>query len=268
MNDRERRAVVAERAACAGGAVAHETFREAIAVKQKTDAIDVVTEADRDSQRRTVAEIREEFADDAFVCEESVAGNDVDSRDVVPGAGAAWVVDPIDGTANYVRGLSRWVSCVAAVVDGDPVGAAIRAPVTDDTYAAGPETAARNGTTLSVSDRADIGAFVVGTTGRWPDEAADSVAAAAGAVGEVRRLGSMQGTLALVAAGGLDAAVASGRQHPWDTIAGVHLIRCAGGTVTDARGEPWRHDSEGIVASNGQAHAAIVDTVASKHGSL
>jgi myo-inositol-1(or 4)-monophosphatase len=140
----------------------------------------------------------------------------------------------------------------------------MRAPVVDDTYVAGPETAARNGAALSVSDRADPEAFVVGATGRWPLDAADSVAAATGVVGEVRRFGSMQATLALVAAGGLDAAFASGRQHPWDTVAGVHMVRRAGGTVTDVTGDPWRHDSAGFVASNGRAHDIIVDTVAER----
>ncbi len=45
---------------------------------------------------------------------------------------------------------------------------------------------------------------------------------------------------------------------PWDTLAGVHMVRQAGGTVTDLDGEPWTHDSDSVVASNGEAHEAFV----------
>jgi myo-inositol-1(or 4)-monophosphatase len=50
------------------------------------------------------------------------------------------------------------------------------------------------------------------------------------------------------------------RANPWDTVAGVHLVRQAGGTVTDLDGETWRHDSTGLVASNEAAHDAVLAT--------
>jgi len=77
-----------------------------------------VTEADRAAQRTVIESIRETFPDDAIVGEEE------DERKTVPETGAAWVIDPIDGTSNYVRDIRVWGTAVAAVVDGEPVAAA------------------------------------------------------------------------------------------------------------------------------------------------
>jgi myo-inositol-1(or 4)-monophosphatase len=62
----------------------------------------------------------------------------------------------------------------------------------------------------------------------------------------------------MVAAGSLEGTLTTVDANPWDTVAGVHMVRQAGGTVTDLDGEPWRHDSTGLVASNGEAHDELV----------
>jgi myo-inositol-1(or 4)-monophosphatase len=64
----------------------------------------------------------------------------------------------------------------------------------------------------------------------------------------------------MLAAGELDAAVSRMALWPWDTVAGVHLIRRAGGTVTDLDGTAWRRDTPGLVASNGTAHGELMTT--------
>ncbi len=263
------RTAVAERAARAGGAVAREQYRSSLDVETKTDENDLVTATDREAQEQVVATIRETFPDDALVCEEEAlppgADAGVEIRKSVPAAGPAWVVDPIDGTANFVRGARFWASCVAAVVDGKPVAGTTHLPVAGDTYAAGAGGTTRNGTTVSVSDRTDPGTFAVGLLGWWPMGRGDGYAALFRASGEtfgdIRRMGSMQGALALVADGTLDAGFMPARPHPWDSLAGVHLIRQAGGTVTDIHGDDWTHDSEGLVVSNGQAHRTVLAAV-------
>ena len=267
MSDATRRAALAERAARVGGEFARDRFRTPLEVETKADENDLVTATDRDAQARVVECVREEFPSADLVCEESPpagAEEDVGIRQSIP-AGAAWVVDPIDGTTNFVRGLRFWGTSVAAVVDGDPVGAATYLPAEGDLYAAGPDQTTRNGSPVSVSDRTDPRTFVVGLTGWWPARAGDRQAglfrASAEQFGDVRRLGSMQGTLTLVADGGLEAAIVLSRPHPWDAIAGVHLVRRAGGTATDLDGDRWKHDSEGLVVSNGTAHDAVLATV-------
>jgi len=265
MSDATRRAALAERAARAGGDLARERFRTPLEVETKADENDLVTATDRDAQARVVECVREEFPSGALVCEESPpADADLEVLETVP-EGPAWVVDPIDGTANFVRGLRFWATSVAAAVDGEPVGAATYLPAEGDIYAAGPERTTRNGTPVSVSDRTDPGTFAVGLTGWWPARGGDRQAAlfraSADRFGDVRRMGSMQGTLALVADGGLEAAVMLAQPHPWDSLAGVHLVRRAGGTATDVYGDRWEHDSEGLVVSNGAAHDAVLAAV-------
>ena len=265
MSDATRRAATAERAARAGGDLARDRFRTALEVETKADENDLVTATDRDAQARVVECIRGEFPAEALVCEESPpADADIEVLETVPG-GAAWVVDPIDGTANFVRGLRFWATSVAAAVDGEPVGAATYLPAGEDLYAAGPGRTTRNGTPVSISDRTDPGTFAVGLIGWWPARGGDRQVglfrASAERFGDVRRMGSMQGTLALVADGGLEAAVMLARPHPWDSLAGVHLVRRAGGTATDVHGDRWEHDSEGLVVSNGAAHDAVLAAV-------
>lgn len=270
MTDGHHRAALAERAARAGGVVARKQFRADVPVEQKANKNDVVTEADRDAQAQVVATIREEFPADSFLCEEELVtrvGPETGSTaptavDSVPDHGTGWVVDPIDGTANFVRGLHTWATSVAAVSDGETVGSATYLPTVGDFYGAGPDSATRDGQTLSVSDRTDPETFAVVPVGWWDrDERGafgDLCTALAERFGDLRRIGSFQSTLAFIADGALDGAVCTTPTHPWDTMAGVHLVRAAGGTVTDLEGEEWHHDSHGMVASNGTAHETLL----------
>ncbi|MBV0903285.1 inositol monophosphatase family protein [Haloarcula salina] len=269
MTDAHHRAAVAERAARAGGVVAREGFRGSFSVESKANKNDLVTELDRDAQRQVVATVRAEFPTDAFLCEEPVttlgAGENAEGAtevDDVPERGPAWIVDPIDGTANYVRGMRLWATSVSAVVDGEPVASATYAPSQGDLYAVGPESATRDGTELAVSDRTDPETFAVAPVGWWDrderGEFGSLCTAIAERFGDVRRLGSFQLTLAHVADGALEGLICTRPMNPWDTVAGVQLVRRAGGTVTDLDGEPWSHDSAAMVASNGEAHDALV----------
>ncbi|MFC7195939.1 inositol monophosphatase family protein [Halosimplex aquaticum] len=268
MTDVHRRVAVAERAARAGGAVARQAFRGDLSAETKADKNDLVTESDRDAQRQVVSTIRGEFPTDAVVGEEDAVplgtpGEEVEILSEVPETGDAWVVDPIDGTANFARGNRTWATAISAVTDGEIVAAATYLPATEDLYAAGAETGTRNGNALAVSDRTDPETFAAASVGRFErGEGADLGAIAAATVdrlGDFRRFGSMQPTLAFVASGELDAAFAAYTPHPWDSLAGIHLVRRAGGTVTGLDGEPWTRDSEGFVASNGEAHEAVCE---------
>ena len=270
MSEATLRAAMAERAARAGGVVAQERFRGDLVVETKEDRNDLVTGADRDAQRQVIATIGQEFPGADLVCEEEClpSGGDwtsVELLDTVPGSGDVWVVDPIDGTGNYVRGIRFWATSVAAVSGGEPVGTATYLPAEDDIYTAGPESVSLNGGSIGVSNRADPGAFAAALIGWWPglrgDEYAALFAAATERFGDLRRMGSMQGTLALVASGGLDAAFMPATPHPWDAIAGAYLVRRAGGTVTDVHGDSWSNGAEGLVVSNGNAHDEILDVL-------
>ncbi|HMB51560.1 MAG TPA: inositol monophosphatase [Natronoarchaeum rubrum] len=252
-------ASVAERAARAGGETAAETFRGRLDVETKSNEADLVTQADRAAQRAVLTELRDATPDVPIVAEEA------DARKEVPAEGPAWIVDPIDGTANYVRGIQFWATSVAAVEDGEPVAAANVLPALGDAYVTDGSTARMNGEPVSVSERSNPAAFAVALTMWWgfTEEGSygDTIARLGERFGDLRRIGAAQPTLSLVASGALDAAATPIPPNPWDAVAGVGLVRAAGGVVTDVHGDRWTVDSEGLVASNGRAHDRLVDAV-------
>jgi len=263
------RRTTAVRAARAGAALAADLFRTALDVETKASATDYVTEADTRAQRRIVELIAEQFP------EETVVGEEGDGRKRLRPDESAWVIDPVDGTTNFVREIPFWATSVVAVEGGDPVAAANCLPALGVEYRTGPDgtirdeygadDAAGDGDRVTVSDTADLEASVVAPTLRYGREHGETYGSLVGtlspAVGDVRRFGSAQVTLSLVAGGHLDAAVGVGEAHPWDTVAGVHLIERAGGTVTDLVGDPWTPQSEGLVASNGRIHEDLLGSL-------
>lgn len=252
----KRRSDVAREAATAGGSVALELFRADLDVETKDGKTDVVTRADVETQRR-VAGVIGEYDPDALV-----VGEEGDAPTSIPARGPAWIVDPIDGTHNYVAGIRRWATSVAAVVDGEPVAAANVLPALEDNYVADSEGARRNDEPISVSERADPDVCTVVPTIWWDRERRDEYATAAEEIvrrfGDLARFKSAQATLSLVAAGALDGTFSTLEPYPWDTVAGVYLVRQAGGRVTDLSGERWTHDSVGLVASNGVIHDRVL----------
>jgi myo-inositol-1(or 4)-monophosphatase len=253
---RTARAAVARHAAAKGGDVAADLFRTGVAVETKTEKTDVVTEADRAAQRRVADTIAEEFP------EERVVGEEGDALKAIPESGVAWVIDPIDGTNNYVRELPTWATAVACVVDGEPVAGANALPALGDIYTADDEATYRNGHEVQVADTADPERATVVPTIWWDHGHRDEYARACEAIvqrfADLRRPGCAQGALGMLAAGSVEGVITNVQTNPWDTVAGVHLVRQAGGTVTDLQGDRWYHDSRGLVASNGVLHDEVL----------
>lgn len=249
---------VAEAAATAGAEVAIGGFRTQMDVETKGEKTDVVTAFDRDAQRAVIDVIRES---DAAV---AIVGEEEDELKAIPDSGPCWVIDPIDGTNNFVRGVPIWATSVAAVVDGEAVAAANVLPALDDVYVSDGTETTLNGEPVTVSETTDPEAFTVAPTLRWSRSAADRLGAVCAEIvadfGDLRRFGSAQVTLSMIAAGQIEAAVSAVESHPWDTVAGVAMVRAAGGTVTDVHGNRWTPDATGLVASNGTAHDALVET--------
>ncbi|MFC3959956.1 inositol monophosphatase family protein [Halovivax cerinus] len=260
MTERGRhptRVDVAIEAAAAGARVAADSFRSTLDVETKSNETDFVTQADRDAQNRVVETIRDQYRDEPIVGEES-------GRDgAVPEAGAAWIVDPIDGTANYVAGIPTFCTAVACTVDGDAVVATLDFPVLGDRYVFDGDRVERNGEDVHVSDRTEPQACTVSPTLWWDRDRREEYARACAEIvhrfADLRRVRCAQAELAMVAAGALDGTFANVSAHPWDTVAGVAMVRAAGGTVTDLDGRPWRLDSDGIVASNGEIHDEVLE---------
>lgn len=253
MDDPEtaRRAAVAGRAAADGAALANE-YGE-IQAETKTGPTDYVTAADHAAQRLVLDRLAAAYPEEPVVGEED--GDDERLRDSVPETGPAWIVDPVDGTANYVRGLPTWACAVACVADGDPVAGAVVAPELDRRYVADATAARLDGDRVAVDDRTDPRECSVVPFYWWSHDERDAYAAGLDAAvrrfDDVRRPGCAQASLASVADGGVSGVFTDRRVASWDAAAGVHLVRRAGGRVTDLGGQRWTVGARGLVASNG-----------------
>lgn len=185
---------------------------------------DFLTETDGAVEALIRSRIAETFPEDGFLGEETGGS---------PGA-QAWVVDPIDGTANFARAIPHFCVSIAFVANGEVQLGAIVNPALDETYLARlGRGARRNGLAIRVSNTNDIAAtsFEMGWSNREPLER--YIAALEGlfrAGSNVRRAASGAMGLAYVADGRSDG-YAELHMNPWDCLAGLLLVREAGGVT-------------------------------------
>ncbi|MEN0109525.1 MAG: inositol monophosphatase family protein [Planctomycetota bacterium] len=254
---------LAAEAARLGGATLLE-WRAGFVAREKAPA-DLVTDADLASQRAVAGLIADRRPDDRFVGEE-----DGDQEPPPADGRVCWVVDPLDGTVNYVHGYPAYATSVGVTRDGQLLAGAVYDPLRDELFLAaaggGSRLIAPTGeTSLRSSDCEDLGESLVAVS-LPPRVSADSpdlagFVSVVQACRAVRRSGSAALNLAYVAAGRLDAHWAHVIK-PWDAAAGVLIAREAGACVTAADGQPfdlWRADY--LVASTPELHAAVLDRV-------
>ncbi|MDZ7730120.1 MAG: inositol monophosphatase family protein [Natrialbaceae archaeon] len=129
----------------AGAEVAHAKFRTALEVDTRSTTMDLVTNADRDAQTAVIETIQAHYPDDPMVSEENAGPVRL------PESGPCWIVDPIDGTNNYVNGIREFATAVAVIDSGECIGAVIHCPALDDCYRVDAGGAVRNGHDLTVS---------------------------------------------------------------------------------------------------------------------
>ena len=250
---------VAKNAATVGATVAKSHFNMELCISTKSDKTDFVTAADRTAQQRVVEELRKEFPKEQIVGEEDDLPKRPDST------GTCWIVDPIDGTNNFVRGIPFWSTSVARLKDGECVAASTVAPLGFGVFVADERETRQDDQTVSVSDRSDPERCNAIPTLWWDYESRDEYSAICKRItdqfADLKRYGSTQLELALLATGKVDAVITNQQGPAWDTVAGVHLVRQAGGTVTDVHGDTWTYESEGLVASNGAVHETALEAV-------
>ncbi|GAA2186882.1 inositol monophosphatase family protein [Leucobacter alluvii] len=201
----------------------------------KSSATDVVTAADQESERLIVAAIQDVRPDDGILGEEGtgIAGT----------SGITWVIDPIDGTVNYLYDLPAYsVSIAATVADETAYGDGRRAiagavcnPRTDELFVAWEGGGAtRNGEPIRITGQDDLSLSLVATgfgyTAERRTEQAEMVARVIPRARDIRRCGSAAYDLCMLAAGRLDAYYEQGLQ-PWDYAAGVLIASEAGATL-------------------------------------
>ncbi len=217
-----------------------------------------VTAVDRESEAAIVDLIRAHRPEDTIVAEEGSGSRRGPRR---------WLVDPLDGTVNFLHSIPQ-VSVSIALYDAeDPLVAAIADPIGHELFTAEVgQGARRNGSPIRVSAATKLESTVMATGFAYDHDlyAADytqPLTAVLERVNGIRRFGSAALDLAWVAAGRFDGYWELG-VAPWDIAAGIVLVREAGGRVTD----PWGHDAttdtDLIVAAGTGVHKPLRETVA------
>jgi len=216
---------------------------------------DFVSTADLKAERTLKNELGKARPGYALLFEESGAAPGTDPHH-------RWIVDPLDGTTNFLHGIPHFAISIGLERDGEMVAGVIYDPTRDEMFWAEKGIGAYlNDRRLRVSGRRRLGEALIATGipfrehGNHPDYLAGLAAIMAETSG-VRRFGSAALDLAYVAAGRYDGFWEVGLQ-PWDIAAGLLLVREAGGYVTDFAGRPNTMESGEVLAANAHLHQPL-----------
>ncbi|HXZ79766.1 MAG TPA: inositol monophosphatase family protein [Terriglobales bacterium] len=246
--------LVMEEIAREAGALLMERFRKRIGFEYKGD-VDLVTEADRASEKLITLQLESRWPDHDLYGEEGTRTH--------RNSDYCWYIDPLDGTTNFAHGFP--VFCVSLALDhkGERIAGVLYDPTRDELFAAEKGSGARlNGKPMHVS-RVDNMAEALSGTGfpshkRHKNPNIYFYHIITLRTHGVRRAGSAALDLASVAAGRLDA-FWEFNLNPWDTAAGELLVREAGGVITRFDGTPWRLDSKETLATNGLLQQEFIE---------
>jgi myo-inositol-1(or 4)-monophosphatase len=251
----------AERAARAGAAALSpfRLQREALRVDIK-QTNDFVTAADLASERAVAQIIASDWPTHRILGEELSSG-------VALGSEPTWVVDPLDGTTNFIHGFPNYCVSVACVVDGEVVAGVVLDPTRDECFAARRGGGAwLGGTQLHVTDAPGLDHTLIGTG--FPFRYLDRLESYLGSFRQIaqraagiRRPGSAALDLASVAAGRFDGFWEEGL-GAWDIAAGTLLIEEAGGLITDFRGGRGFLQDGTVIAGGAAVHRELLEIVA------
>jgi len=220
---------VAQQAAQLAATIHRAAHRDRLDVHTKSSATDLVTDVDRAAEKALVSALRQARPDDAIIGEE---GTNVAGR-----TGVCWVLDPLDGTTNFVYGYPAYAVSVGVEIDGKRVLGVVHDTAHDRVYSGiVGGVASCDGTPIAASTQADLGLALIGT-GFLPDVAARRVQGAIiqrllPAVRDIRRSGSAALDLCAVASGTLDGFYEAGLGH-WDIAGGAAIAEAAGAAVVE-----------------------------------
>lgn len=219
-----------------------------VSYEEKSRRGDLVTEADRQSEKLIVAKIRDASPSATIVAEETgVHAGSVDER---------WFIDPLDGTTNYAHTYPLFCISIACERRGELVAGVVYAPKLGELFAAERGSGARlNDAPIHVSDVERVADALL-CTGFVPANFEVNIpyfAALSGVAHAVRRDGAAALDLAFLASGRFDAFWEFGLSA-WDIAAGALLVREAGGVISAIDGSPLDYFGRSTLASNGHLH--------------
>jgi 3'(2'), 5'-bisphosphate nucleotidase len=252
------------------GAVLLRHYYSPFLVEQKINALkelEEVTAADREANELIVTRLRKEFPDDGILAEESIDNDDRLTRNRV------WLIDPMDGTKNFIQRDGDFAVQIGLAVGGETVAGVVFQPTRDLLY-----RAARGGgawmedahgvSQMNVSNRTQLEEMVLASSRSHRSPRMERVVSAFGFKEETRR-GSVGVKIGLIAEQKADLYLhLSPSTKQWDTSAPEIILTESGGRLTDLFGQPLRYNGvridnqNGVVATNGVAHGLVIENLA------
>jgi myo-inositol-1(or 4)-monophosphatase len=250
----DRELAVAREAAIAAGEILRGYFRDGGYQIDSKGKNNPVTTADFEADSKLKQILRDAFPTYGWLSEETVDNDDRLKCDRV------WIVDPLDGTKEFIKGIPEFVVAIALTDHGVPVMGVTYNPIKHEMFCGVPGAGCSlDGHAVAVSETGKLDSATI--LASRSETARGEWKAYEGRV-TVRSIGSVAYKLALVAAGQADATFTLTPKSEWDIASGVALIIAAGGRVTDLYGEEVHFNRRevkvsGFVASNGHLHAAL-----------
>ncbi|MCS7214993.1 MAG: inositol monophosphatase family protein [Thermodesulfovibrio sp.] len=224
---------------------------------------DYVTEVDFHSEKIIIEHIKKHFPNHQIMAEES--SNDYKKTDYL------WIVDPLDGTTNFIHGFPMFAVSIAMMYKGELILGVVHDPIRDETfYAEKGNGAFLNGKKIKVSSIEEQNLFLIATG--FPFRKKQNIDTYVKifrellySVSDLRRAGAAAIDLAYVACGRVDGFFEFSLS-PWDIAAGVILIKEAGGVVSDFEGDNNYLESGNIIAGNRVTHSFLLEKIKSIKG--
>lgn len=246
---------VATEAALEAGRVVRTWYQDAYTIQLKGED-NPLTDADLASNRVLFERLHGAFPDYGWLSEESADDGERLKHESV------WIVDPLDGTLEFTKGIPEFVVSVGLAVRGEAVLGVLYNPIKDQLFAGAVGLGFwYNGQPAQVSARAELqGSRVVCSRTEmgkgWFEDYKDLLVP--------EPVGSVAYKFGLVAAGQAEATFTPRPRHEWDVAAGIALVNAAGGRATDRHGQPYVLNQpkplvDGVAATNGHIHDAIID---------
>jgi len=225
---------------------------------QSKGANDFVTEVDISAEQEIIYHLQKAYPDHAILGEEGGLVGDANAE-------YRWIIDPLDGTTNFIRGIPHYAISIACLYRGKIEHAVVLDPVRREEFTASRGRGAQlNGRRIRVSPLDSLDGALLGTGIPFKNHCDDqlepyakSIEVLAGQCAGIRRAGAAALDLAYVAAGRLDAFWEIGLA-PWDIAAGALLVKEAGGLVADINGSDSYLESGNIVCGNPRCFKAVL----------
>lgn len=253
-NDIAKRKAIAIKAAKEAGRISLYNFKKPFKIKSKGDR-NLVSEIDLRAERAIISLVKKHFPKDGILSEESPCTKSK--------SGFRWIIDPIDGTHNYIHKIAIFGTSIAVEFKGEVMLGIIYMPVKNELYAAEKNKGAyKNGKRIKVSKRKlNKCTLIYDSSIRYhKNEMLKGLGKLVDEVFNIRMFGSSARHLTYVAEGVAEADVEF-HDKVWDFAAGLLIIEEAGGICTDFYGKKWSTNIERYIASNKAVHKDMLKAV-------